>query len=323
MRPRRRDTPRAGAAPLIGRSVRYRRLVNPFEPVKLFSDDQVESMHVAALGILERQGMRILSPRGRAVLAAAGASVDESTHMVRLDPALVNQALASVPAEANLIARNSERTCRVGGRHVVFAPVAGPPSVSDAQHGKHSGTIADFRDWVRLSQAFDVIHVLGQMVEPQDVSIAERHLDTTFAQLTLGDKVPYFYCRGDGQLADCFEMLRIAHGIDEATFQSEPHCYTVCNTNSPLQLDLPMTDGILEFARHGQLVIITPFTLAGAMAPITIAGALTLAHAEALFGITLAQLVRPGTPIMYGSFTSNVDMKSGSPAFGTPAASSS
>ena len=315
---RRRDTPRAGSAPLIGRSVRYRHLLNPFEPVKLFSEDQVESIHQAALGILERQGMRILSPRGRAVLAAAGATVDEATHMVRLDRALVNQALTSVPAEANLIARNPERSCRVGGRHVVFAPVAGPPSVSDAQSGKHAGTIADYRDWVRLAQAFDVIHVLGQMVEPQDVSIEQRHLDTTLAQLTLGDKVPYFYCRGDGQLADCFEMLRIAHGIDLAAFQSEPHCYTICNTNSPLQLDLPMTDGILEFARNGQLVIITPFTLAGAMAPITIAGALTLAHAEALFGITLAQLVRPGTPVMYGSFTSNVDMKSGSPAFGTP-----
>ena len=95
-------------------------------------------------------------------------------------------------------------------------------------------------------------------------------------------------------------------------------CYTICNTNSPLQLDIPMTDGIVEFAEHGQLVIVTPFTLAGAMAPITIAGALTLAHAEALFGITLTQAVRPGTPVMYGSFTSNVDMKSGSPAFGTP-----
>lgn len=318
MRPRRRETPRAGATPLVGRSVRYRHLINPFEPVRLFSEDQVENMHLAALGILERQGMRILSARGRAVLAAAGASVDEGTQMVRLDPALVNQALTTVPAEANLVARNPERSCRVGGRHVVFAPVAGPPSVSDAQHGKHSGTIEDFRDWVRLAQAFDVIHVLGQMVEPQDVSIAERHLDTTFAQLTLGDKVPYFYCRGDGQLSDCFEMLRIAQGIDETTFQSEPHCYTICNTNSPLQLDLPMTDGILNFARHGQLVIITPFTLAGAMAPITIAGALTLAHAEALFGITLAQMVRPGAPVMYGSFTSNVDMKSGSPAFGTP-----
>jgi trimethylamine--corrinoid protein Co-methyltransferase len=113
-------------------------------------------------------------------------------------------------------------------------------------------------------------------------------------------------------------MARIAHGIDEETFLSRPVCYSICNTNSPLQLDVPMTDGIIEFASNGQLMIVTPFTLAGAMAPITIAGALMLAHAEALFGITLTQAVRPGAPVMYGSFTSNVDMKSGSPAFGTP-----
>jgi trimethylamine--corrinoid protein Co-methyltransferase len=113
-------------------------------------------------------------------------------------------------------------------------------------------------------------------------------------------------------------MARIAHGMDEDTFRREPLCYTICNTNSPLQLDVPMTNGILDFAASGQLVIITPFTLAGAMAPVTIVGALTLAHAEALFGITLAQTVRKGAPVMYGSFTSNVDMKSGSPAFGTP-----
>jgi len=318
-RPRRRDaTVRGGGGSNLERSARYRNLVNPFAPVRLFSDDQIENMHLAALGILERQGMRVLSPRGRAALAAAGASVDESTNVVRMDPALVTQALGTVPAEAPLIARNPQRSCRVGGRHVVFAPVAGPPSVSDQELGKHSGTLAAYRDWVKLSQAFDVIHVLGQMVEPQDSPVHERHLDTTFAQLTLGDKVPYFYCRGDGQLADNFEMLRIACGIDEASFRAEPRCYTICNTNSPLQLDLPMTDGIIQFARHGQLVIITPFTLAGAMAPVTISGALTLAHAEALFGITLAQIIRPGAPVMYGSFTSNVDMKSGSPAFGTP-----
>src|SRR4029077_13682993 len=224
-----------GSAPAVERSTRYRHLVNPFEPLRIFSDDQVESIHQAALGILERQGMRILSPRGRAALAAAGASVDETTHMVRMDPALVAQALARVPAEVNLIARNPVRSCRVGGRHVVFAPVSGPPSVSDQEQGKHSGTLAHYRDWVRLSQAFDVIHVLGQMVEPQDGLIAERHLDTTLAQLTLGDKLPYFYCRGDGQLADCFAMLRIASGIDEAEFLSQPRCYTICNTNSPLQ----------------------------------------------------------------------------------------
>jgi len=318
MRPRRRDSNRAltGAEP--ERSLRYRNLVNPFEPVRIFSDDEIESMHLAALDILERQGMRVLSPRGRATLAAAGATVDEASGMVRLERGLVAAALTSVPAEANLVARNPARSCRVGGRHVVFAPVAGPPSVSDLERGKRTGSIADFRDFVRLSQAFDVIHVLGQMTEPQDVPVNERHLDTTLAQLTLGDKPPYFYCRGDGQLGDCFAMLRLAHGIDEATFQAEPRCYSICNTNSPLQLDVPMTEGIMTFAAHAQLMIVTPFTLAGAMAPITIPGALTLAHAEALFGITLSQIVRAGAPVMYGSFTSNVDMKSGSPAFGTP-----
>jgi trimethylamine---corrinoid protein Co-methyltransferase len=318
MRPRRRETHRAGAAGAAERSLRYRNLVNPFEPVRIFSDDQIESMHTAALEILEHQGMRVLSARGRSVLAAAGATVDESTQMVRLEPGLVSQALASVPAEVTLVARNPARSSRVGGPHVVFAPVAGPPSVSDLKRGKRTGTIADFRDLVRLSQAFDVIHVLGQMTEPQDVPVAERHLETSLAQLTLGDKPPYFYCRGDQQLADCFTLLRLAHGIDEPTFRAAPRCYSICNTNSPLQLDVPMTEGIIDFAAHGQLMIVTPFTLAGAMAPVTIPGALTLAHAEALFGITLTQIVRAGAPVMYGSFTSNVDMKSGSPAFGTP-----
>lgn len=318
MRPRRRDSQRAAPTDSVGRSLRYRNLVNPFEPTRIFSDDQIESIHIAALGMLERKGMRVLSPRGRAALAAAGAKVDESTHMVQLDPGMVAKALTTVPTEVELVARNPARSCRVGGRHVVFAPVAGPPSVSDLVRGKRTGGIEDFRDFVKLAQSFDVIHTLGQMVEPQDVPMNERHLQTSLAQLTLGDKVPYFYCRGDAQLDDCFAMARIAHGMDEATFRTHSVCYTICNTNSPLQLDVPMTDGIVKFAQEGQIVIVTPFTLAGAMAPITLAGALTLAHAEALFGITLTQVVRPGAPVMYGSFTSNVDMKSGSPAFGTP-----
>ena len=317
-RPRRRDTARTGSPGTGERSARYRQLVNPFQPVRVFSDDEVEHLHTSALTLLERQGMRVLSPRGRAALAAAGASVDESTNVVRMDAAMVAEKIATAPAEVTLTARNPARNCQVGGRHVVFAPVSGPPSVSDAQRGKRTGNLADYQDFVRLSQAFDVVHVLGQMTEPQDSPTHERHLDTSFAQLTLGDKAPYFYCRGDAQLADCFEMTRIALGIDAETFRRQPSCYSICNTNSPLQLDLPMTDGIMEFARNGQLMIVTPFTLAGAMAPVTIAGALTLAHAEALFGIALSQIVRPGAPVMYGSFTSNVDMKSGSPAFGTP-----
>src|SRR5579864_3392128 len=234
-RPRRRETQRAAVEP-VARSTRYRNLVNPFEPVRIFSDDQVESIHLAALDLLETQGMRVLSPRGRAALGSAGASVDESTQMVRLDRGLVAKALTTVPCEVDLVGRNPIRTCRVGGRHVIFAPVAGPPSVSDLQRGKCTGTIEHFRDFVRLSQAFDVIHVLGQMVEPQDVPLSERHLESSLAQLTLGDKAPYFYCRGAAQLADCFAMVRIAHGIDEAAFLHRPVCYTICNTNSPLQL---------------------------------------------------------------------------------------
>jgi len=318
VRPRRREAVRAGAGAPVKRSAAYRHLVNPFEPVRIFSDDQVAFLHESALGILERQGMRVLSERGRQVFAAAGAEVNESTQMIKLDRALVAQALETAPAEFNLVARDPQRSVRVGGKHVIFAPVAGPPSVTDEKRGRRSGTVADYRELVKLSQAFDVIHVLGQMTEPQDAPVQVRHLATSLAQLTLGDKPPYFYCRGDGQLADCFAMLRIAHGIDESTFQAEPRCYSIVNTNSPLQLDRPMTEGILEFARNGQCVIITPFTLAGAMAPVTMVGALMQAHAEALFGITLAQLVRPGAPVMYGSFTSNVDMRSGSPAFGTP-----
>jgi trimethylamine--corrinoid protein Co-methyltransferase len=318
MRPRRREPAKTGANEQAARSIRYRNLVNPFEPTRIFSDDQIENIHLTALGMLERQGMRVLSPRGRAALAAGGARVDESTQMVYVEPGMVAKALQTVPAEVDLAGRNPTRLCRVGGRNVVFAPVAGPPSVSDLQGGKRTGSIEEYRNFVRLSQSFDVIHVLGQMVEPQDVPMQDRHLETALAQLTLGDKAPYFYCRGTQQLADCFAMARIAHGIDEETFRSRPVCYSICNTNSPLQLDIPMTDGIVDFATHGQLVIVTPFTLAGAMAPITIAGALTLAHAEALLGITLTQVIRPGAPVMYGSFTSNVDMKSGSPAFGTP-----
>src|SRR5215468_4404909 len=146
-RPRRRDAARVSAAP--ERTLRYRHLVNPFEPVRIFSEDQVESMHLAALGILERQGMRVLSPRGRAIFAAGGAQVDEATQMVRLAPGLVAQALSSVPGEVALVARNPERSCRVGGRHVVFAPVAGPPSVSDLQGGKRTGSIEEYRNFVR------------------------------------------------------------------------------------------------------------------------------------------------------------------------------
>jgi trimethylamine---corrinoid protein Co-methyltransferase len=201
---------------------------------------------------------------------------------------------------------------------VAFAPTSGPPNVMDSAGGRRAGTLEDFRNLVKLCQSFEVIHVLGGATEPQDIPVHIRHLEFTRAQLMLCDKIPLVYSRGHGQVADNFELIRLAHAISPEEFRARPYTYTIINTNSPLQLDIPMADGIIDFAAAGQVLIITPFTLAGAMAPVTIAGALTLAHAEALAGLTLAQIVRPGAPVVYGSFTSNVDMKSGSPAFGTP-----
>jgi len=317
-RARRRPQAAQAQTPSADRALAYRQLVNPFTPLRVFSDDQVEEMHQAALGVLERLGMRVLLPEARARYRAAGAQVDEASGIVRLDRGLVMEALAKAPGVVDLVARAPDRSIRIGGGHVVFLPVAGPPHVSDSDRGKRPGTLADYCDLARLCQSFDVLHLVGAMVEAQDVAPPFRHLEVTEATLRLTDKVPFVWARGSAQVADCFEMIRVVHGLDEESFRRQVFCYTVVNTNSPLQLDRPMAQGIIDFALAGQLVVVTPFTLAGAMAPITIPGALTQAHAEALAGIALAQITRAGAPVVYGSFTSNVDMRSGAPAFGTP-----
>ncbi len=319
-RPRRRGRHSSANTALSDRGPNpaYLRLQNPFEPVRLFSDDQVEAIHCTALALLEDTGLRVLHAGARSFLARGGAEVDGAAMAVRVDRGLVEQALATVPPEIVLRGGSANRDVPVGGRSLAVAAVGGPPHVHDTDTGRRPGKLSDYRDFTRLSQAFDVIHLLGPSVEPTDVPVESRHLEMTHTQLTLSDKVPFVFARGGGQVADCFAMLRIARRLSEAEFARTPCCFAVINTNSPLQLDRPMAQGILDFAAAGQLAIVTPFTLAGAMAPISIAGALVQQHAEALFGIVLSQVVRPGAPVVYGAFTSNVDMKSGSPAFGTP-----
>jgi trimethylamine---corrinoid protein Co-methyltransferase len=317
-RRRRRPANAEASHAVFDRTSSYRHLRNPFTPMKVFSDDQVAAMHEAALSMLENQGMKVLSADARVRYAKAGAAVDESMQMVRLDRGMVAAALATTPREVTLHAVDPGRHVPLFDGAVAFAPTSGPPNIMDTARGRRAGTFEDFCNLVKLCQSFEVIHVLGGATEPQDLPVQFRHLHVTRAQLMLCDKIPFIFSRGHGQVADNFELIRLAHGISAEEFRSRPYVYTIINTNSPLQLDVPMADGIVDFAEAGQVLIITPFTLAGAMAPVTVAGALTLAHAEALAGLTLAQIVRPGAPIVYGSFTSNVDMKSGSPAFGTP-----
>ena len=262
----------------------------------------------------------MLLPEARQRLAAAGASVDEDTEMVRIDRGLVELSVASAPEEFDLVARNPAYTVRVGGDHVMLLPVAGPPYVSDLQRGRRPGTLADFETFAKLTQRTDVLHAVTPAVEAQDVDLRIRNLRIGHSALRLSDKPLFANSRGRASVADSFEMCRLALGLDEESFAARPHVWTNINTNSPRQFDVPMCLGIIDFAAAGQVCIMTPFTLSGAMAPISLAGALLLQHVEALAAITLSQVVRPGAPVVYGAFTSNVDMRSGAPAFGTPEA---
>jgi trimethylamine---corrinoid protein Co-methyltransferase len=313
-----RRRPRTAPREAETRKPDYRQLVNPFTPQRIFSDDRVADMHATALRVLEELGILVLLPEARELFRRGGALVDESSQMVRLGRDMVTAALAAAPRDILARGGSACRDVRLSLGALNFTPGAGAPNVTDIERGRRPGTLADLEDLIRLAQTFDVIHMQGPHVEPQDVEHRFRHYASNRAQLTLSDKVPFIYARGAPQVLDGFEMVRLARGMTPEQFRAGVHCYTVINTNSPRQLDIPMAQGIIDFARWGQASIITPFCLAGAMAPITVAGALTLQHAEALAGITLAQLVSPGAPVVYGSFSSNVDMKSGAPAFGTP-----
>ena len=302
----------------VQRKVNYRNLKNPFPPMTAFSDDHIAAMHDAALGILEKHGIKVLLPEARQLYRAAGAKIDESSEMVWIGREIIEQAIASAPTSIEMKAGTPDRDITLELGSLVFQPGAGAPHATDLINGRRPGTLSDFNDLVRLTQHFDVLHMMPPLVEPQDIAPNIRHYAMTKSQLTLSDKVPFVFSRGTPQIEQSFEMLRDFRDLSDADFASTPHCYTIINTNSPRQIDIPMAQGLIDFARASQVSIITPFTLMGAMAPITIAGAITLSHAEALAAITLTQLAKPGAPVCYGTFTSNVDMKSGAPVFGTP-----
>lgn len=281
------------------------------------SDDELESIHLASLRVLRETGMDFLHPTALAKWAEAGADVDG--HRVRIDPDLVLDLVARAPAEFTIHAPNPANDLRVGGDHVVFGAVASAPMVADRAGGRRSGNREDFRNLVRLSQSLTAVQTHGGYpVEPVDLHPSIRHLEAFRDLLTLSDKVVNGYSLGAQRNLDCLEMVRIVRGVSDDDLDTQPSIHTVINCSSPLRLDGPMLEGILQFSGRNQVVVLTPFTLAGAMAPVTIAGAIVQQNAEALAGIAFTQLVRPGSPVLYGGFTSNVDLRSGSPAFGTP-----
>lgn len=296
----------------------YRQLRHPFTPQAIFSDDEVATLHDTALRMLEELGILFLLPEARELFRKAGALVDDDTMMVRIGRDIVENALATAPGSFQVRASNPDRDLIYELGALVFSAGSGCPNATDLERGRRPGCLRDFEETIKLQQSFDVIHKHGPSAEPQDVPIHLRHYAMMRAQMTLGDKPLFVYARGRGQTEQSFEIIRRGFALSEDDFLNSVWASTVINTNSPRQVDQPMAQGVIDFARAGQMSIITPFCLAGAMAPVTVAGALTLQHGEALACITLAQIARTGAPVSYGGFSSNVDMKSGAPAFGTP-----
>jgi trimethylamine--corrinoid protein Co-methyltransferase len=295
------------------------RLANRWAPLEILTTEQVERIVDAAFRILEEAGLEIRSAAARSVYRQAGALVDEDTQLVRLGRELITAQLAHAPPSFVLHARDPARHLHVGGNVVNFGPVTGAPNIRDLEGGRRYGTITAFRDIVKLTQALGVLHWQGGIVvEPVDVPVATRHLLTYQAHIECSDIV--WAARGIGgvQAEDALAMSALEHGCSIEDLAARPTLMTVTNVNSPRRVDEEILDNIMVMARHGQCVVITPFTLMGAMAPVTLAGALVQQTAEALGIVALCQLLRPGTPCVLGGFTSNVDMRTGSPAFGTP-----
>ncbi len=289
------------------------------KPVEFVSADEVESIHQASLRILEETGIQLTHEGVLKMMKEAGADVNDATQMVKIPREIIENHIGTAPSSFKMYARNPKHNLIMGDDYIMFASVGSPPNSFDMQGGRRPGNQEDYRNFLRLNQYFNICHIsAGYPVEPVDIPFSERHLECTMDFITLTDKLFHVYSLGKELCQDAIEMVRIARQIDDKQLQQEPSIFTNVNSNSPLKMDGPMLQGIIEMANKNQVLMFTPFTLAGAMAPVTIGGALAQQNAEALFGLAFTQMVRKGAPFVYGGFTSNVDMKTGAPAFGTP-----
>ncbi|TIP06282.1 MAG: methyltransferase [Mesorhizobium sp.] len=292
---------------------------NPYPPMQLLDEERMEQLHKTSMRILSELGIRVMSEKVMDLFAKAGALVDRESNTIRIDESIVTEALRHVPSSFTLTSRNPDKQLHFGGNSLVFGLVAGPPNVHDRINGRRPGNLPDYQNFIRLAHHFNAIHIIGnQVVAPIELPANSRHLDTYHANLTLSDLSFHCTAIGRARAMDGINMMAIARGISVEEMRASPGVTTIISINSPRLFDDAMAEGLIAMAEHGQPVTVTPFTLMGAMTPVTLAAALCQQNAEALFGVTLTQLVNPGTPVMYGAFTSNVDMKSGAPAFGTP-----
>lgn len=297
----------------------WQQVSNPHPYFELLTEEQLDRLHATSMRILSESGIRVMGDNVMDFFAAAGALLDPNDRTIRIDESIVAEALKTVPRSFTLNSRNPAKQITIGERNICFGLVAGPPFVHDRINGRRAGNYEDYCNFIRLAHHFNVIHLIGnQVTAPLEMPANNRHLDTYLANLTYSDLSFHCTAIGQGRAMDGINMMAIARGMSVEEMRQSPGVITIISVNSPRLFDDLMGDGLIAMAEHGQAVTVTPFTLMGAMTPVTLPAALAQQNAEALFGVVLTQLVNPGAPVMYGSFTSNVDMRSGAPAFGTP-----
>ena len=310
-RRRRPDTFDAATAP-------FRQLQTRWPPLDALSPDDLARIHNASMEILENTGIEILDAEALDIFAKAGAKVDVGARRVRPDRGLLMEAVGKAPASFTFHARNPAKSLIIGGDYIVFSPVGGQAYSTNFERGRRQGILADLEELIKITHCFNVLHHGSDtLVEPTDLPANTRHLDATFTSLRLTDKTIMGPSRGRVASTDALSLVAVAFGGLDAIRQ-KPVLIGVINVNSPLRFDDWMLGGLIAYAKLGQINIITPFIAAGAMGPITVAGAIAQQNAEALVGVALTQLVNPGAPVIYGNFTVDAHMRSGSPSFGTP-----
>ncbi len=290
--------------------------VNSMPRYEILSEEAMDVIDRGWRRLVSEIGIEFLLPEAVDVLVNAGQTLEDENR-IRFDPEFILEQVAKAPREFELQARNPARTAHIGGDHMVFAPVYGPPFIREGDT-RRDAKMADFENLVKLSQAFDQLDSPGGTIcEPEDRPLDSRHLDMVFALQTLSDK-PYMGSVTSGpNAADTIRMGEILFGGREA-IERAPVSISLINVNSPLRYDDRMLAAMLEYVKAAQAVVISPFLLMGAMSPVSLPATLVQQVAEALAGIALAQTIRPGAPVVFGSFLSNTDMQSGSPSFGTP-----
>ncbi len=312
-RAHRREARRPGAA---ARAAGVRPLEMKLPLTEVLSPEGVETVHRASMRLLKEQGILVLDyPPARETFKQNGAAVEGD--LVKIDEDTLMHFVKQAPSTFTQLARNPANNLTLGGRSVVFAPVYGPPFVGSLDWGRRRATIEDFRNFAKLTYMAEHLHHNGgTLCEPNDIDVKERHLDMLLAHIMLSDKAFMGSVTHADNARDTVTMSRILFG--EEAIQQTPATLSLINASSPLRFDDRMFGALEVYARARQAVLVTPFIIAGAMSPSTMAATLAQQNAEALFGICYAQMLYPGTPVIYGSFLANIDMKSGAPCFGTP-----